>query len=507
MPTDPSQEILEYFRSKAASVPTGVPIDNEEENEEEDAGENDPPVIDLNIPPLDQTAYLSEKSTIFDYIDQEYINEKQLKDNAILNVDELNARFTTDLSQQALDKKLNEIIQDSGGNNGAIYSSLSYTGLSSIDLKDYLKITLRKPSATDERSQERRLNSLENSSEFLDSLFRLNTEGGILGGFFDSIGLGDTINAWADNLNIGEVAEEYTTDFQNFIRNAVLGSAEGIFKSEELQSKLTEIYGEDGAVELFLPLPMEIWENYEHQIEQANLSGVNQIANTLATAQAQFAAAGRIGLATARLAGLTGFKSFAGTNVAGLDQYISGLQGSMDFISSETRKTFNPVQEQLYRTPQPREFQWSIRIWPTSQEQALSIALIIQALKEHSSPINLGDLFYDFPGFIEFEFYINNKLAPFLPRSLYYDRERKIKVPSFIKSVQVQYTGTDLYGHFVDGFPTSYVITLSIVETQPLDRNILVGDMNNNSAVAQISDVNDAFTALALRANGTLPIR
>lgn len=493
MPTDPSQEILEYFRSKAQSVPTGVPI--------EDSGPNDPPAIDLNIPPLDEDTYLSQKSTIFDYIDQEYINQKDLKDNAILNVDELNSKFTTDLSQSALDKKLNEIIKDSGGNDKGIYSSLSYTGLTNADLKDYLKITLRKPSSTDERATERRVNSLENSAEFLDSLFRFDPNAGLIG---DTVGdtVSGVLNSGLDTLGIGESATNFTKGSQEFIKNVLSGSIAGIINSEELQSRLKEIYGEDGVVELFLPLPMEIWETYEHQIEQASLSGFNQLMNAKDLAAASFSLLGRFGNTLASAASIGNLGKFKGISADGLGQYISGLQGSLDFIGADNRKAYNPVQEQLYRTPQPREFQWSIRIWPTSQEQAASIALIIQALREHSSPINLGDLFYDFPGFIEFEFYINNQLARFLPRSLYYDRERKIKVPSFIKSVQVQYTGTDMYGHFVDGLPTSYVITLSIVETQPLDRNIIIGDANNNSYVASVEN---AYENLLLRTQGNNP--
>jgi hypothetical protein len=493
MPTNPSEEILEYFKSKAQSVPTGVPLEN--------AGPNDPPLIDLTIPPLEEDAYLLQKSTIFDYIDQEYINQKNLKDEAILDVDELNSKFQTDLSQVALDKKLNEIIKDSGGNDKGIYSSLSYTGLTNADLKDYLKITLRKPSSTDERAIERRLNSLENTSELLDNLFRLDEEAG----FFQSV-LGDTLTSGVNDIldlsNLAENASEYTEATQDFIKRTLSGVLAGIINSENLQSQLKEIYGEDGVVEIFLPLPMEIWENYEHQIEQANINGFNQLLAAKDFVAGTYSLLGRLGAGAQGAASLKNLTNFKGVSAEGLGQYISGLQGSMDFVSADTRKAFNPVQEQLYRTPQPREFQWTIRIWPTSQEQAASIALIIQALKEHSSPINLGDLLYDFPGFIEFEFYINNKLARFLPRSLFYDRERKIKVPSFIKSVQVQYTGTDMYGHFVDGMPTSYVITLSIVETQPLDRNIIIGDANNNSYVASVES---AYENLLLRSQGNLP--
>ena len=368
-------------------------------------------------------------------------------------------------------------------------------------MKDYLKITLRKPSSTDERAIERRTNSLENTTELFDRLLRFDPQDGIFGSI-----LGETISGGINNFiesgQINETAVNFTEGSQQFIKNVISGTLNGVINSEELQSKITEIYGEDGVVEIFLPLPMEIWETYEHQIEQASLSGFNQLINAKDFAASSIALLGRLGNAVGTLTQVANIGKYAGVDANGLSQYISGLQGSMDFIGADSRKTFNPVQEQLYKTPQPREFQWSVRIWPSSQEQAASIALIIQALREHSSPINLGDLFYDFPGFIEFEFYINNQLARFLPRSLYYDRERKIKVPSFIKSIQVQYTGTDMYGHFVDGLPTSYVITLSIVETQPLDRNIIIGDANNNSYVASVEN---AYENLLLRTQGNNP--
>lgn len=130
---------------------------------------------------------------------------------------------------------------------------------------------------------------------------------------------------------------------------------------------------------------------------------------------------------------------------------------------------------------------------PTTQEQARSTAAIIQALKEHSSPINMGDVLYDFPGFIEFEFYINNKLAKFLPRSLYYSKERKIKVPSFIRSLNIEYSSNNMYSHFVDNYPTNYTIIIDIIESQPLDRNIIMGDNDNNSTVKYIDGVNAFF--------------
>lgn len=488
MPTDPSQEIIDFFKWKAQNVPTGVPST--------ETGPDNPPQINLNIPPLEKDDYLLQKSTIFDYIDQEYINQTDLKNNAILDVDKLNAKYTTDLTQGTLDKALNDMIERAGGKDSGIYSSLSYTGFTSRELKDYLKITLRKPSSKDERSLERRRGSLQSTADFIDDIAR--------GSWFSidkKVTDADAEIAWTD---ISQKADQVVDNFGGTIKNysnsitdAISDKVEEFSKiaSQITEETLTEIYGDDGVVEIFLPLPKEIIEVYAHEIEQAELSGFNQLVALKDYAAGGASALMRVGQAALVLGGANTLASVTGNmSVPGLQNFISGLQGSMNFVSATARKAYNPVQEQLYKTPLPRVFQWTIEIMPTSQDQAKSTMMICQALKEHSSPINIGDLFYDFPGFVEFEFYINNRLATFLPRSLYFDKESKQKVPSFIRSLNIQYSSNNMYSHFVDDYPTNSVITIELVETQPLDRNIIMGDAGNNSVVKGIDKVNNPIT-------------
>lgn len=485
MPTDPSQEILDYFNWKAQNVPLGVPP---AEMGEVQTGST--PTLS-GLPDLSEQLYSDQKSTIFDYINQEYIDQKGLKETASLNVDELNKKFTTDLSQGVLDKLLDKFIKDSGGNDSAIYSSLSYSGFMSADLKDYLKITLRKPSSKDDRSLERRLNSLDSSSEFIDNVLQdydLETN------LEDGVSLADEIKQNFNQIKnkIGTNVGDWSEGITNFFTETLLGNIE----SQITEETIREIYGDDGVVEIYLPLPKEISEVYAHQIEQTSLSGFAQLQATAEFGMAALKLGGRVAAAGAQLMGETESKIgriIANTTIPGVENALSGLQGSLDFISATSRKAYNPVQEMLYKTPEPRRFIWNIEIMPTSQEQARSTAMIIQALKEHSLPINIGDVLYDFPGFVEFEFYINNKLANFLPRSLYFDAESKSKVPSFIKSLQVQYSSNNMYSHFVDNYPTNYVLMLELVETQPLDRNIIMGDAGNNSIVKHIDGVNSFF--------------
>lgn len=476
MPTDPSQEILDYFQWKAQNVPTGVPLD--------EVSPDNPPQINLNIPPLGEDAYQSNKSTIFDYVNQEYIDQAGLKNNVLLNVDELNTKFQTDLSQNVLDKTLDEFIKRSGGNNTAIYSSHSYAGFMSADLKDYLKITLRKPSSKDERAIERRVKGLKGTTNILGEIpeeFVENMLTPLLGEEIaeQTAGVGGGV---ADTT--GNIAFIYTQEVINLFSESL-----GVIDSPISEETLKEIYGDDGVVDIFLPLPKEIIEVYAHAIEQAELGGLRQLnaAMTFAGAETSVlkAIAGRVFPNSSKI--------IQNLKMPGASNFITGVQQSMDFVSADTRKAYNPVQEQLYRTPLPRAFQWTISIMPTTQEQARSTAAIIQALKEHSSPINMGDVLYDFPGFIEFEFYINNKLAKFLPRSLYYSKERKIKVPSFIRSLNIEYSSNNMYSHFVDNYPTNYTIIIDIIESQPLDRNIIMGDNDNNSTVKYIDGVNAFF--------------
>ena len=493
MPTNPSQEVINYFKWKAENVPTGVP--------NAQVGPNDPPVINLNIPPLQQDQYLSNKSSIFQYIDNEYINQTDLKNNATLDIDKLNAKYMTDLSQFALDKALNEMIERSGNKDSSIYSSLSYTGFTSKELKDYLKITLRKPSTKDERSLERRRGSLISTGDFIDNISR------------DSwINVNKTITDKDDEVPIYNIAKKYDqvmdnigttlSDYSDTVTNIISDKANefGRIASQIEEETLTEIYGDDGVVEIFLPLPKEIIEVYAHEIEQASLSGFNQLVNLKDYAAAAGQVVVRGAQAALALGGASTLASGIGNvSVPGVQNFISGLQGSMNFVSATTRKAYNPVQEQLYKTPLPRVFQWTIEIMPLSQDQAKSTSMIIQALKEHSSPINVGDLFYDFPGFVEFEFYINNRLASFLPRSLYFNKETKQKVPCFIKSLNIQYSSNNMYSHFVDDYPTNSTITIELVETQPLDRNIIMGDAGNNSVVKSIDRINNEGRILPIQ--------
>jgi hypothetical protein len=487
MPTNPSQSIIDYFKWKAQNVPTGTPSLDPN-------NPNDPPNIDLNVPPLSEAEYLTQKSSIYEYVNQEYIDQAGLKDNAILNVDKLNAKYTTDLSQNVLNKALEDMIKYSGGKDATIYSSLSYSGFTSTDLKDYLKLILRKPSSEDKRSLERRRGSLLSTEDFANNIARDSwfSVAGVTENDEEINILTSPLKKWDQTVdNIGTTGANFFNSINDTISDKVVEFSK--ITSQIDEETMSEIYGDDGVVEIFLPLPKEIIEVYAHEIEQAELGGFNQLLNTLQYAKGAGAVIGRGAQAAAFLIGgqATAAGTLSNASIPGLQNFISGLQGSMDFVSATTRKAYNPVQEQLYKTPQPRVFQWTIELMPTSQDQAKSTAMICQALKEHSSPINIGDLFYDFPGFVEFEFYINNRLATFLPRSLYFDKESKTKVPSFIKSLNIQYSSNNMYSHFVDDYPTNSTITIELLETQPLDRNIIMGDAGNNSVVKGIDKVNN----------------
>lgn len=438
---DPTQSTIDYFRWKQSGIsPPGTGID-------------------LNIPPLDSNPPASPLS----YVTNETYDRSYLTNLGRDPVDGINNLINGvgNAYQGDLDRLLNEMLTKNGMSaSNTVFSSLVWTGYTSEVLNDYMKITLKKPtSEVRENLAARRLNRAREETN--------NLIANLLSGVATVPGVPDFIPGAIEVglKNALPIVEGVTGGIVDRIQS----------NSNDInEESIKEIYGSDGVVEIYLPLPKQILEQYSHIIDNVELGSAAQLKSGLSIFQGAATMGGSLLAAIAPVTkGVAG--ALTASNIPGISSMVSGVIGSLDFLSASRNKAYNPVQESLYRTPQPRNFQWTFELMPTNQIQARAIAKIIQALKEHSSPINMAEILYDFPGFIEFEFYINNTLATFLPRSLY-ATEDKLKVPSIISNIQVDYTANGMYSHFVDQYPTTYSITLEFVETQPLDRNIIMID-------------------------------
>jgi len=216
---------------------------------------------------------------------------------------------------------------------------------------------------------------------------------------------------------------------------------------------------------IFLPLPKQINDIHSHNVDAFSNNPVVPI----------------LGVVSGLLNAITG--PLAGTPRSGGGIGKVSMPGVTEFIANNaqlaTRKAINPAMETLYRSPNPRNWQWNIEFQPTSKDEADQFLRIVEMLKQHSYPTqDLGGILYTFPGTVDFYFRINGEESKVLPKSLQ---------KCFLKSVQLDYTQQGFYAHFKDGNPVVITLTLDIAETRLLDRNDLENALSYNNAELQQS--------------------
>ena len=325
---------------------------------------------------------------------------------------------------EALDNKLPEV-------NSNVATQLAFTQTLS-KIKDCMVIVLNAPSSSENPS-------LANSNLAINKKVG-EFASGVIGGTGGAITTGLTAVGIPENLG-KTIGDGITTAVNN---KEITSSSNEILNT----SFYTE--GNDGAKKLtiFLPLPKTIQDSHSHEIDSMSnnpLQGIVQGALALLGGSSEGSKGGG--------------KKYS--NTSGLGEFIGNN------IKLATRKTMNPAVETLYRSPNPRTWQFVIDYSPTNKGESDNFIKIVEQLKQHSYPTkDLGGILYSFPGTLDFYFKINNKQSEVLPYSL---------EKCFIRSIQLDYVGNSggFYAHFKDGNPVSMIVSLEIVESRLLDRDIL----------------------------------
>ena len=151
----------------------------------------------------------------------------------------------------------------------------------------------------------------------------------------------------------------------------------------------------------------------------------------------------------------------SGTKQA-LIAYFAGQAVGANIQGRTTGQVLNPNLELLFTGPRMRTFQFNFVFTPRDEDEAITIRKIIKTFKRNFSPQrSTSGLFLKTPRVFQIEYIFDDSETsnhPFL---------NKIK-PCAMTSFNVNYTPDGSYSTFPDGSMTSYAISMSFGELQPI---------------------------------------
>ena len=147
---------------------------------------------------------------------------------------------------------------------------------------------------------------------------------------------------------------------------------------------------------------------------------------------------------------------------AALIAYFAGQAVGANVQGRTTGNVINPNLELLFTGPRLRTFQFNFRFTPRDEVEAMTVRKIIKTFKRNFSPQrSTTGLFLKTPRVFQIEYIFNNeqsKSHPFL---------NKIK-PCAMTAFNVNYTPDGSYSTYQDGSMTSYGVSMSFGELQPI---------------------------------------
>jgi len=143
--------------------------------------------------------------------------------------------------------------------------------------------------------------------------------------------------------------------------------------------------------------------------------------------------------------------------------YFAGQAVGANVFTRATGTVLNPNLELLFSGPRLRTFQFNFTLTPRSDEEAFMVRKIIKFFKRTSAPSLVSDgLFLKTPAIYQLTYIFDDeseeKQHPFL---------NKFK-PCALTSFNVNYTPDGSYSTYQGGSMTSYAITMSFGELQPI---------------------------------------
>ena len=148
-------------------------------------------------------------------------------------------------------------------------------------------------------------------------------------------------------------------------------------------------------------------------------------------------------------------------------QAVGMLGGNItvdQLMARENGEVFNPNMELLFNGPTLRNFKFSYKMMPRSEQEAEQVRLIIRsfksnmAVKTKASSGQGGSFFLKTPNVFNLRYRTGNQDHPFL---------HKFK-QCFLTDISVNYTGEASHMTYADGTPVSMVMDLTFKELEPI---------------------------------------
>ena len=145
--------------------------------------------------------------------------------------------------------------------------------------------------------------------------------------------------------------------------------------------------------------------------------------------------------------------------------------GNGSLFTRGSGKVLNPNLELLFGGPMLRQFNYNFRFTPREEREAREVKNIIKFFKKNMAPIrSTGRLFLKTPNVFKLKYFFKNGQAhPFL---------NKIKVCA-LQNMSVDYTPDGSYMTYDDGSMTSYNLTMSFGELNPIYAEDYENDTND----------------------------
>ena len=199
----------------------------------------------------------------------------------------------------------------------------------------------------------------------------------------------------------------------------------------------------------------------ESQLNALQVAGARAAGNTIRTAAAGDGGAAISGLLDAVKGGI---KDIGGIDRDTLVSYFAGQAIGQTVTARATGQIINPNMELLFSGPSLRNFNFNFTLTPRDPEEANICKRIIRAMKRNMSPQREGvGLFLKSPRVFQIEYMFGRdsstpQLHPYL---------NKFK-PCACKNFSVNYLPDGSYATYRDGSLTSYQITMSFGEIEPI---------------------------------------
>ncbi len=214
---------------------------------------------------------------------------------------------------------------------------------------------------------------------------------------------------------------------------------------------------------MFLPMVPDIQEGNSVNWGENTMNALQAAGGAAAFQAIGTAGAGQPVKAVSDLIGQGGDIAKAFINTPGMGNFVKAYFAGKAVgtnLLGRAGIALNPNLEVLFNGPLLRTFQYSFRFTPRSDSEAQTVRTIIKVFKKTMAPKRRNKVFLDVPAVYKIKYVYNSerKDHPFL---------NKIK-PCALANFNVQYAPDGNYMTYDDGSMTSYGVSLTFKELEPI---------------------------------------